>query len=184
MSCLPTTQATSRQECEDEKPQHSPFFWYRPCTTAPTSIARKAASQASSYHRRTSFHSACTDFSSHQCLSWLMCLWGWITKHLLAEQRHLVAFVAKDDKQNRLTAARTMEGCVDMVLCVSIICGCALSFLGLCEEVICHHTRFNFSFPPPPPPPPNNKGAGKSGRNASRVSWKSGRWRRTKRSGS
>lgn len=178
MSCLPTTQATSRQECEDEKPQHSPFFWYRPCTTTPTSIARKAASQASSYHRRTSFHSACTDFSSHQRLSWLMCLWGWITKHLLAEQRQLVAFVAKDDKQNRLTAARTMEGCVDMVLCVSIICGCALSFLGLCEEVIYHHTRFNFS------PPPNNKEAGKSGRNASRVSWKSGGWRRTKRSGS
>lgn len=34
-----------------------------------------------------------------------------------------------------------------MVLCVSIICGCALSFLGLCEEVIYHHTRFNFSPP-------------------------------------
>lgn len=36
-----------------------------------------------------------------------------------------------------------MEGCVRMGLCVSIIHGC--SFLGPCEEVLCHHTRFNFS---------------------------------------
>ena len=37
-------------------------------------------------------------------------------------QGKLAAFVANDDEQNRPVSVGTIEGCVDTVLCVCIIC--------------------------------------------------------------
>ncbi|KAK2892261.1 hypothetical protein Q8A73_017926 [Channa argus] len=66
----------------------------------------------SSYHQTTSFTLPIV-IPQPAAIEVDWCVCGPEYRHLLATQRQLAAFVAKDNKQNRLTPPRTMEGCVD-----------------------------------------------------------------------
>lgn len=157
----------------ERKAQTLPILLTQTCATTPTSTSKRPASQASSATTRERHFIHPTEISQLTTIQVDWCVCGSELQHLLAAQRQLVAFVARYNKQNHLTPDLTMEGCV----WYGIVCQHYLwtfCFLGLCEEMLCHRTRFNFLWIPP------KQQRGWKAAEMLLFCWKSGGWMQTK----
>lgn len=130
------------------KPWTLPILLIQTCTTTPRVYWQETClAGLFSYHRRTSLHSTYRDFSTHHCLSRLMHLWRWITA-LVGSTKAAGCYCCQKWQAESPYSGPDNGG----LRWYGIVCQHYLwlrsVFLGLCEEVLCHHTRFNFLWSP------------------------------------